>query len=371
MPSEFDKWLGSASAVANSAVGVVQGVFENVGTLDKVLAQGVNSLVTKAVEAVLDFPSFTLRVVKSDELNYFANNVPNLSDLIFIGQFPPEFSYSIENNIAGFQGPGSSAGLVQWLSESVETITIKTALYSSIGFTPWGQSSRVAATGNDTVTNSLTNIGAIPSLTNTSTANYASSGGKFDKAMLKLLQKSGMVNIPDELRKLKQLAKFNKNLKRPPILLLSYIDYQEECFIKSISNINYQSTSRIFENVFYVTFDITLLKYDKAYVATDVVSSGRTKKIRHARKGDTYESIAAKFYGNPILGVNLRKINNEKPFAIENEDFAVYESNTPEITRRIEPDSIQMKDTRVNKASFNEMFQRRGGERILASVVMP
>lgn len=118
--------------------------------------------------------------------------------------------------------------------------------------------------------------------------------------------------VDERLERLEALVKRQADLKRPPVCSFSIGDVPSlasDCLVRSLGGITYDEL-RDDGTTRGVTLQITLERYEEFDVeATDPSTPESFTRIRRARAGDSYESIALDEYADPELGVLLRQLN--------------------------------------------------------------
>lgn len=119
-------------------------------------------------------------------------------------------------------------------------------------------------------------------------------------------------SVDDRLERLEQLVKRQDDLKRPPVCAFSLGDVPSlsiDCLVRSIGGITYDEV-RDDGTLRGVTLQVSLERYEVFDIsATDPSIPEKFTRIRRARAGDSYESIALDEYGDPEFGVLLRQLN--------------------------------------------------------------
>ena len=123
-------------------------------------------------------------------------------------------------------------------------------------------------------------------------------------------------SIEDRIDRLEQLRNRQDDLRRPPICMFSLGNVRSmsmEVLVETLGGIQY-SELRPDGTPRGVTFQIGLIKFvELPLEPTDPSSPDNMTRVRRAREGDTYESIAASEYGDPELGILLRQENPRTP----------------------------------------------------------
>jgi hypothetical protein len=122
--------------------------------------------------------------------------------------------------------------------------------------------------------------------------------------------------VEQRLVALENLVRRLSDLKRPPICAFSWGavgTLQMECLVKSIGGVTYDEV-REDGTLRGVSLSITLQRYEEVtLVSTDPSKPETFTRVRRAKKGDTYESIALWEHGDPELGILLRQLNPRRP----------------------------------------------------------
>lgn len=119
-------------------------------------------------------------------------------------------------------------------------------------------------------------------------------------------------SVDDRLERLEALVKRQSDLKRPPICSFSLGDVPSlsiDCLVRSLGGITYDEV-REDGTLRGVTLQIALERFVEFEIeATDPSKPEEFTRIRRARSGDSYESIAADEYADAELGILLRQLN--------------------------------------------------------------
>lgn len=115
-----------------------------------------------------------------------------------------------------------------------------------------------------------------------------------------------------DLAKLKEFARYNESLKRPPLLEFSFGRHHHPlrnlCRL-SLSGITYHRPT-FFGGLRHVEFNVELNEVKP--FSLEGTTIGNTRFAR-ARQGDYYESLAQTEYGDPLLGDHIRKLHPSIP----------------------------------------------------------
>lgn len=119
----------------------------------------------------------------------------------------------------------------------------------------------------------------------------------------------------EKLEQLELLRKRDSTLGRPPLLAFYWgvaIPDGFPCLLDSMGTISYDEI-REDGTIRGFTCQITVKRFTEYQLETTPVSQGERTPVYVAKHGDTYESIAAWRYGDPLLGVLLRQMNGRAP----------------------------------------------------------
>jgi hypothetical protein len=180
------------------------------------------------------------------------------------------------------------------------------------------------------------------------------------------------MTVEQRLLALENLVRRASDLGRPPICAFSWGGLGTlnlECLVKTIGGVTYDEV-REDGTLRGVTLEITLQRYEEVtLVATDPSKPETYTRVRRAKKGDTYESVALWEYSDPELGILLRQLNPRRP-GMEladlrpNDKVHVY----PEeflLTLPIEPEFHAFKSGpgyEAAEARRRELFDARSGD---------
>lgn len=205
-------------------------------------------------------------------------------------------------------------------------------------------------------------------------------------------------SVRDQIEKLKKLSRKNNVIGRPERFLFTYgTELEFEVFIKSVGNITYDDI-RSDGTIRGASFEVQMTKVradnelDRAGISlssaikltggivTGVIGNGFSNitspfraslinipgaslhtidKVLRAKQGDTYEKIAAREYGNPLLGDVLRRAQPDKADLNEGDEFVTIKRQ--EIVQiEVTPQSIPFKDLSENKQLLRQFLELRG-----------
>lgn len=114
---------------------------------------------------------------------------------------------------------------------------------------------------------------------------------------------------------MKALMKRDEQLGRPPLVLFFWgnlIPDGFKCMIESIGNISYDELTNA-GNFRGATLNISLKKWTEFKIEQVPISSTERTPVYIVKDGDTYEMIAYRMYGDPLLGVLLAQMNKRSP----------------------------------------------------------
>lgn len=120
--------------------------------------------------------------------------------------------------------------------------------------------------------------------------------------------------LEDQINGLKDWARRDEKLKRPPILYFwvgnGDVDFFDStCLLESVGGIKYDRPT-LLGSMRQVTFTVTLREYYEPKITAGAV--GETRYHR-AKQGEYYELIAFHEYGQPLLGDVIRKQHPSQP----------------------------------------------------------
>jgi hypothetical protein len=241
----------------------------------------------------------------------------NTGDRIY-GQFTPqEFSHDLSANVPDAGGFSRANPLVQWVGGSVETITFQARLFSE------HKDDQTAA---------------------------------------------------DKLEVLKNLRIPSPPNTRPPLTRFFWGDAIPggmQCYVQSLGGIKYDEI-RTDGTIRGLSLNISLKRYTPFRIVR-VLSTPMEQTPTHAVKdGETYEMIAQREWGDPLLGVVLRRMNPRFPMEkwapkgvadlVANETIKIFDRS--EVTReRIKPTShIFDEDSITSAENRRYFFAQRGAK---------
>jgi hypothetical protein len=287
----------------------------------------------------------------------------------FIGQFQAqELTENVgakipETNSVGLQQPA-----IQWQSGETETVNFKARIY---------RTSPVSGSAFDALSNPV------------GTAFKALTGGA--GALV------GNGSVRDQIEKLKNLSRKNSKFGRQERFIFTYgTEIEYEVFIKSLGGIAYDDI-RSDGTIRGASFEIQLLKIRPENLklqagvslaaaiktvagvagifggggSSALTSSFRSKLINipgaslhtidkfvKVKQGDTFEGIAAREYGNPILGDILRRAQPDKADLKEGQQIVTIKRDEV-IQIVVTPQSVALKDKIENKLLFEDYLNLR------------
>lgn len=234
-----------------------------------------------------------------------------------VGQFIPQsVQRTVSGRIASANSPNSQYPIIQWVSGELETISFSAKLWAT---------------------------------------------------------DSTDVSVDERLNRLEDLVKRNSDLKRPPICGFTWGNVPSllvHCLVRSLGGITYDEV-RDDGSLRGVSLQIELARYEEVeFEVTDPSNPERYTRVRRAKKGDTYESIALDEYGDPTLGILLRQLNPR----VAGMDLADLNSKDPVhifpeeylAMLQIEPEFHAFKSGVGNEASEErrrEIFEARGADK--------
>lgn len=305
----------------------------------------------------------------------FANNkkwtLTSLDDtsLKFTGQFPAE---NLTENVGVRQNesttPGQATPLIQFSSGEVETISFRARIF---------RTSPVAGSAFDALSNPV------------GTAFAALSGNAGP------LVSNG--SVKEQIDLLKRFSQKDEKLGRGHRCILTIgTELKFEVFCRSVGGITYDDI-RSDGTIRGASFDIQFVKIDpnnqvkEAGVSTaakiktvlgvvttvaggiSVINATRRDKLVNipggslhtidkflrAKQGDTYEKVAAREYGNAMLGVTLRLAQPDKPELKENDEYLTI-SRREIVQIPIEPRAVALRPNTETKLLLDAYLALRG-----------
>jgi len=291
------------------------------------------------------------------------------SKLSFTGQFPAE---NLTENVGVRQNevasPGQATPLIQFGSGEVETITFRARIF---------RTSPVAGSAFDALANPI--------------------GTAFSALQGNAGPLIGNGSVKDQIELLKKFSRKEESLGRNHRCILQVgTELEFEVFCRSVGGIAYDDI-RSDGTIRGASFDIqfakikpenlsqqagvsTAAKIKTALGIVTTVAGGisaitatrrdklvnipggslhRIDKFIKVRQGDTYEKIAAREYGNALLGVTLRIAQPDKVDLREGDE--IFTLNKREIVQiPIEPKSVALRDSVETKTLLDGYLALRG-----------
>ena len=157
---------------------------------------------------------------------------------------------------------------------------------------------------------------------------------------------------------LKKFARPDAVLKRPMKCIFKWGNHHiEQVIIRSVTNIVWRDLT-ILNDPRQVTCEVTLLKW-KAHPLNVIPTLSPDTIYYMAERGDTYESIAIKFYKNPMFGIGLRRYNREKWQLSIGTVIKVPLASNPVFIGEIKPISIPLAYVDKHPEFLTSMAKRR------------
>lgn len=291
------------------------------------------------------------------------------SNFKYSGQFPAEnLTEGTGVNQTETTSPQQSTPLIQFGSGEVETVKFRARIY---------RASSVAGAAFDALSNPVgTAINTIQG-----TQGDAISNG----------------SVRSQIEYLKKFSAKSESLGRQHRCLLSIgTEMQFEVFVKSVGGISYDDV-RSDGTLKGASFDLEFIKLKTEALKTEAgvsvaakiktvigiittVTGGisainttrrdklinipggslhRIDKFLTAKQGDTYEKVAAKEYGNPMLGVLLRTAQPDKMELKPNDKYVTVKQREL-VQIPIEPSSVALRGGVEQKALLEAMLELRG-----------
>ena len=176
-------------------------------------------------------------------------------------------------------------------------------------------------------------------------------------------------NIQRSVDALRKAVKSDPKLGRPPLWDFIWGSIvHETVVIASVGNLVYRS-ARWDGSLQDATVQLTLRKYVKFEIAkSDPDEREHNTFYVRAKRGDTYEAIAAARYGDPQIGELLRRQAPDKPFLSPDDEVMVLDEEKVRGVV-INPVSIPLQRTAAGIAFRRDLFAARSG-RIAQSTVI-
>lgn len=119
-----------------------------------------------------------------------------------------------------------------------------------------------------------------------------------------------------KLRQLEQLVdEYHHNLKRPPVVAFFWgiaIPDGMPCIVETLGGVSYDEI-RSDGSIRGVSLNITLKRFKEYLIQQQALPTLEQTPAHVVRHGETYEMIAYRRYGDPMLGVLLRQLNPRAP----------------------------------------------------------
>lgn len=170
-------------------------------------------------------------------------------------------------------------------------------------------------------------------------------------------------DIKTTLDKLEAAVQRDPQLKRPPIWIFTWGSvFQVQCIVASIGGVKYDAL-RPDGTLRAATCNITLKRYEFFDVErTDPNAPPRNTFYRVAQENDTWETLAARHYGDAQLGELLRRLNPSQPSPTVGSTVLLPDKE--KLTNvSISPDSIPLARTEKAIELKRDTFTLRGGAR--------
>jgi hypothetical protein len=168
-------------------------------------------------------------------------------------------------------------------------------------------------------------------------------------------------DILEHVDEIKNLARKNPDIGRPHIYLFSLgSQLVQTVVVKSVGGIRYDRVRPLDGTLRGVLFSLTLARYvpygEEAF-------SGQTNEslVVFAYKGETYEGIAERVYGDPVVGEALRRRNPDKTELEAGDQIHVPPART--LSREVKPltpQSLFLKRAEAQRDVLIDVISVRG-----------
>lgn len=194
----------------------------------------------------------------------------------FIGDFPAE---NVTENISGVWSVEGTVGLdqpiIQFIRGNADTITMDLRVFAQHQGQGLGASFDAAV---DLVT-----------------------GGGF----------ADPDNVADRVNQVKSLARKDRVLGRPHVWEISIgSEFSQQVIVNSVSGIRYDSFRAKDGSIRGIRCSVTMTRYEP-YDVRDLTAQAESL-VTPVKEGETYEHIAKRVHGDPLVGEALRRRNPDK-----------------------------------------------------------
>lgn len=167
-------------------------------------------------------------------------------------------------------------------------------------------------------------------------------------------------NIIEKFTNLLKLCQRDENLHRPPICIFSFGSALSiQCFLEHVSNVGY-GPLRPDGTPQRIHFTLTVRSYVPSVVnPTDPSKPERQSRIRKAKTGETYESIAFDEYGDASLGEFLRRWSRYRPDLTEGDGVHILTVEYMARQGRVRPQTQILRTMTENQDLADYLFSAR------------
>jgi len=166
-------------------------------------------------------------------------------------------------------------------------------------------------------------------------------------------------NIEEKIEDLFAMATPDENTGVYPVCNFFHGQFARQVLVKSLGGITYREPK--YDGALkQATFNIELWRFeDYAYYVTSASGQERETKYVLAKTGDYYELIAAREYGNALLGVNMRQLH-DLPILQPGDPVKVLRRTHSKILKPIKPETnlLDRSDKTVD-AQLTDFFATR------------
>lgn len=168
-------------------------------------------------------------------------------------------------------------------------------------------------------------------------------------------------NIRETVDLIRNLPRRDPDLGRPHVWVLSVgSEFTQRVVVQSVGGIRYDRMRPVDGSLRGVLFSITMWRYEP-FDVRDLTGAAESL-VTPARTAETYEHIARRVHGDPLLGEALRRRNPDK--RVLQEGDLVHVPNARILRREslpLTPQSLFLKDGDAQRENKVASFEARGG----------